>query len=207
MILRASGIDKSFDGNHVVKDVSLELVPSTVNLLMGANGSGKTTLINCISSLFLQDKGSVFFLGSDITYKRPDEIFQKQIIRTFQTPKLFENLTVVENLMMASTSIGEKFRHALFYNKWSDQEAQDTKRALSILDSLGLLHLRNNLAYELSGGQIKLLELAKILMSSPKLVLLDEPVAGVHPNLAEKIFSKITEICKTDAHAYALARW
>lgn len=195
-VLSVSNLEKSFDGNKVLNGVSLELISNKVNLLMGSNGSGKTTLINVISGLISGDKGQIIFKDRDISKKRPDEIFQNGIIRTFQTPKLFSNLSVFENLLMANRAIGESFRHSMFPWKWNADEVSLDEKVNGILESLNLTHLKNSLAYDLSGGQIKLLELGKALMSDSSLVLLDEPIAGINPVLAHTIFSKINQICK-----------
>lgn len=194
--LSVSDLTKRFGANIAVDEISLEIKPHKINLLMGSNGSGKTTLINCISGFFRADSGKVLFCDNDISNKRPDQVFKKGIIRTFQTPRLFENLSVLENLLMAQVNSGEKFRNSLFYKRWQKQELHMTQKAISILESFELKHLMNNSAYDLSGGQIKLLELGKVLMSDCKIVLLDEPIAGINPVLAHKIFKKIVEICK-----------
>ena len=202
--LKLSDIDKNFDGNHAVNNVSFDIKPHTVNLLIGANGSGKTTLINCISGFFQSYNGHCFFNDQDITHNKPEQNFKESIIRTFQTPKLFESLSVIENLLVTRSNAGEVFQWCLFYSKWKNTESVAKEKALSILESLNMLHLKDNLAYNLSGGQIKLLELAKILMLNPKLVLLDEPIAGIHPDLANKIFEKIVEIAKTQGTTFLI---
>ena len=161
---------------------------------MGSNGSGKTSTINAISGLLAIDAGSILFDGTEISNKRLDQIFNLGIIRTFQTPRLFSNLSVMENLLMARYSPGESFNLALFYGKWRKQEDALREKAMDILKTLQLDSLVSSLAYDLSGGQIKLLELAKTLMSDSKTVLLDEPIAGINPKLAHEIFAKILQI-------------
>ena len=194
-VLEISDIKKRFGGNAALDGVSFDLVPRKINLLMGSNGSGKTTLINVISGLLGADGGRILFQGTDITNKSPDHVFSRGIIRTFQTPRLFPNLSVLENLMLADRKRNEAFRKVLFHGTWRRDESERTARAISILESLGLDRLRDNLAYDLSGGQIKLLELGKSLMSDSELVLLDEPIAGVNPTLAHRIFEQISRIC------------
>ncbi len=161
---------------------------------MGSNGSGKTSIINAVSGLLDIDSGTILFERTDISKKYPDQIFNLGLIRTFQTPRLFSNLSVLENLLMANYSPGESFNFALFSKKWKKQESALREKAMDILKILGLEHLAYSLAYDLSGGQIKLLELAKTLMSDSKLVLLDEPIAGINPKLAHEIFKKIVQI-------------
>ena len=195
-ILTASNVQKRFSGNIVLKDVSLQIVPNKINLLIGSNGSGKSTLINVISGLLQADGGKISFMNHDITNKSTDEIFNKGIVRTFQTPRLFHGLSVLENLMMANHSIGESFRLALLSKRWREAESETRSKALSILEDLNMTDLKHNLAYDLSGGQIKLLELGKALMSDSKMILLDEPIAGINPTLAHEIFTKISQICQ-----------
>lgn len=194
--LKTQDLHKSFGGLNVINGTNIEIIPGKINLLIGANGSGKTTLVNLVSGLLHSQSGKVSYIGKDITNMEPNKIFDEGIIRTFQTPKLFMNLTLLDNLLMAHSHVGESFNLCMFSNKWTKEEKELTKKALSILDSLGILALKDHLAYDLSGGQIKLLELGKTLMADFTLVLLDEPIAGIAPKLAHTIFEKIQEICK-----------
>ncbi len=196
MILQISEIQKQFGGNVVLDKISASFLPNRINLLIGANGSGKTTLINIISGLFGADKGDVFFKDCNITNYSSDKIFLLGLTRTFQTPRLFANLSVLENILLASTEIDESFGSSLFGVRWKKQQRQLIEKAMLVLKSLNLHKLKNNLAYDLSGGQIKLLELGKALMSKSDVILLDEPIAGVHPKIAHEIFAQITKICK-----------
>ena len=196
MSLAVNNLEKHFGGNRALDGASLKIIPNKINLLMGANGSGKTTLINCVSGLISDYDGSVVFSNSDISGMSLHDVFKHGIIRTFQTPRLFSNLSVLENLLLAHENQGESFRLALLHKKWRQQESDITAKALKILDQLDMSHLKNTLAYDCSGGQIKLLELGKALMSDAKLVILDEPIAGINPALAHKIFERITSICR-----------
>ncbi len=182
----------------MINGANIEIIPNKINLLIGANGSGKTTLVNLVSGLLQSQSGQVFYMDKNITNMPPHKIFEEGIIRTFQTPKLFMNLTLFDNLLMAHNHVGESFNLCMFPNKWKKEEKELTEKALSILDSLGILALKDHLAYDLSGGQIKLLELGKTLMADFSLVLLDEPIAGIAPKLAHTIFEKIQEICKNN---------
>ena len=173
-----------------------DLHPNKINLLIGANGSGKSTLVNTISGLWAPNGGRVTLRGKDITGLPPHQIFEHGIMRTFQIPKHFAGLSLMENMLMAHPEPGESFRKALVPPKWKSYEAQQAKKALGILESLELLHLKDKLSYEISGGQIKLLELGKTLMADTEIIMLDEPIAGVNPTLANKIFDKIKEILK-----------
>lgn len=195
MNLTIKNLTKHFGGNTALNNSTLTLKPECINLLIGANGSGKTTMTNCISGLLPADDGSVYFCDKNITNKPIHEIFQIGLIRTFQTPRLFANLSVFENIMLARNNPGESFWRALLYKTWQNQENNTAKKALDILEQLSLLNLKNKLAYDLSGGQIKLLEIGKTLMSDAKLVILDEPIAGINPTLAHTIFKQISNIC------------
>jgi len=187
---------KWFGGNHAIDDVSLDLLPNKINLLIGPNGSGKTTLVNMISGLIPVDGGRILFDGRDIVGLPPDTIFRLGIMRTFQNPRLFRNLSVLENLLLGHDSPGEQFRTALRYSVWRDSEAESRRRAMEVLKTLGIEALKDSLAYDLSGGQIKLMEMGKTLMVSPKVIMLDEPIAGINPVLAHKIFDIITKLSK-----------
>ena len=193
--LSTHDLHKSFDGHNVINGASIEIFPNKVNLLIGANGSGKTTLVNLVSGLLRSQSGKVMYVGKDITNLQPHKVFERGIIRTFQTPKLFMSLTLFDNLLMARPHVGESFLNWVLPNKWENEEKVLTEKALGILDALGILELKDHLAYDLSGGQIKLLELGKTLMGDFTLVLLDEPIAGIAPKLAHTIFEKIREIC------------
>ncbi len=195
-LLTISDLRKSFGGLHALDGATLDLHPNKINLLIGANGSGKSTLINTISGLWKPNGGRVTLRGKDITGFPPHRIFEHGIMRTFQIPKHFAGLSLMENMLMAHPEPGESFRKALVPLQWKSYEASQTKKALGILESLELLHLKDKLSYEISGGQIKLLELGKTLMADMEIIMLDEPIAGVNPTLAHKIFKKIKEILK-----------
>ena len=194
--LSTHDLHKSFGGHKVINGANIEVLPNKINLLIGANGSGKTTLVNLVSGLLRSQSGKVMYVGSDITNMASHKVFEKGIIRTFQTPKLFMSLTLFDNLLMARPHVGESFLRWVLPNRWENEEKVLTEKALGILDALGILGLKDHLAYDLSGGQIKLLELGKTLMGDFTLVLLDEPIAGIAPKLAHTIFEKIQEICK-----------
>lgn len=204
-ILRVSNLEKHFDGNKVIDNVSFDIPKNQITLLIGPNGSGKTTLVNLISGLIQADKGTIKFDKKDITKTSPDKIFKMGMIRTFQKPRLFRNLSVIENLLLAKEDkIGEKFRNALFVSRWNKQESKSRKKASEILVDLGLDLLKDNLGYDLSGGQIKLLELGKVLMIDSNLIILDEPIAGINPKLAHSIFAKIKKMAKEDNKTFLI---
>lgn len=192
MILEVQNIEKSFGGIKALDGVSLEIESNSIVGLIGPNGSGKSTFINVVSGSLSRDEGSIFFNGENISSMRPFELSCLGISRTFQLTRLFRGMTVLENMLLAS-KVQDDSLYSIFFNrkKVAEQEKKDTDRANEILDFLEIEHLKNEFASDLSGGQQKLLNLGMVLMADPQLVLLDEPVAGVNPTLANKIFEKV----------------
>ncbi len=190
-LLRTEGITKYFGGFRALHNVSINVDEREVALIIGPNGSGKTTLINVISGTLKADSGKVFFKGADITNQEPNLLYHCGIVRTFQTPQPLKELTVLENLLIGAINPGESPWKALIYRSWLKKEEELVERAIKILDFLKLSHLVNRKAGELSGGQMKLVEIGRALMTRPKLIIMDEPIAGVAPGLAHEIFSHI----------------
>lgn len=175
--------------------MTLSIDEKTVSILIGPNGSGKTTLINVISGFYRPDSGKVRYGSTDITGWPPHSVYKVGLARTFQIPALFTKLTVLENLLVAEKgNPGESFNKALFRRFWAHREEEAVEKAAEILRTLGLTRQANTPAYLLSGGQMKLLEIGRALMSDSKLLLLDEPVSGVNPTLAHEIFSRIIKL-------------
>jgi branched-chain amino acid transport system ATP-binding protein len=167
----------------------------TVSILIGPNGSGKTTLINVISGFYKPDGGKVQYASTDITGWPPHSVYNAGLARTFQIPALFTKLTVLENLLVAEKkNPGESFSKSLLRKLWVRKEEEAVEKAVKILKTLGLMPQANTPAYLLSGGQMKLLEMGRALMSDSKLLLLDEPVSGVNPTLAHEIFTRIIKL-------------
>ena len=191
--LKTEGLVKKFGGLIALDRVSIEVTPNTITMLIGPNGSGKTTLINVVTGLYKPDEGHVFFNGYEITGWPPHKVYGAGLVRTFQIPAAFKKLTVLENLLVAARNhIGENPLTALFKVKeWVKKERELMERARHILDLLDLRKVENRRAAELSGGQMKLLEIGRALMSEPKIILMDEPVAGVNPTLAHDIMKHI----------------
>ncbi|MEM1575016.1 MAG: ABC transporter ATP-binding protein [Nitrososphaerota archaeon] len=194
-ILILENVHKSFNGLKVVKNVSLKIKEKTITGLIGPNGSGKTTLFNLISGIYKIDNGKIFFNGERIDNLKPYEISNKGIIKSFQIPRIFKRLTILENMLIAAENIkGEKILNAFNKNNWIKIEEENIKKALNILEFLELKELKNSLPTKISGGQLKLLEIGRALMCNPRMLLLDELVAGINPLLAEKIFRKIIDL-------------
>jgi branched-chain amino acid transport system ATP-binding protein len=197
-ILEVKDLSKSFGGLKALNGVTLSIKEGGLFGLIGPNGSGKTTLFNCIAGVFEPEVGEIWFRGERIDGLRPYEIYQKGVVRTFQVPRLFFKLPVIDNILIASRNqIGDKVTNVfLKRGVWIKQEKELIEEAFLIAELLGLDEVLNLPASNLSGGQMKLLELARALMSDPTLLLVDEPAAGVNPMLVEKIFESIRELRK-----------
>ncbi|NYT61805.1 ABC transporter ATP-binding protein [Alcaligenaceae bacterium] len=193
VLLEVQGIVKSFGGLRAVDDCSFSVRRGTITGLIGPNGAGKTTIFNIITGFIPPDSGSINFNGTDITHRRPDQIFASKLCRTFQIPREHGSMSVLENLMLVpSPQLGERV-----WNVWlrrsqvRQQEHQNRDKALEVLGYLDLSHVQDEYAANLSGGQKKLLELGRTLMADPQLVLLDEPAAGVNRTLLKRLIANI----------------
>jgi branched-chain amino acid transport system ATP-binding protein len=189
-MLEVRGLVKSFGGLIAVDDLSFGVPQGTILGLIGINGAGKTTVMNCINGIYRSDAGVVVFEGVEITHKTPHEIARAGIGRTFQVPRVFRRMTLVENLLVPVLS-----------SEYSDREL--LLRAEELLGRVNLYGLRHNFAEELSGGQQKLLELARVMMFDPKLILLDEPFAGVNPQLC-RLFIEQVEALRDGGKTFVL---
>ena len=195
-ILSINGVHKHFGGLVVLDGVNMELEEKKLYQLIGPNGSGKTTLINVISGLFKPDEGSIIFDGHDITNLGPLKTYKTGLIRTFQIPQPFTKLTTLENLLTAGgNNSGESFMKAPLKQLWVKDEKRIMEKSFEMLGMVNLLEQWEIQSQNLSGGQLKLLELGKAMMSGAKMILMDEPIAGVNPTLAHDIFKKIRKIC------------
>lgn len=196
-LLSVKNLGKHFDGNVVLESIDMDLESGKVHQLIGPNGSGKTTLVNVIAGVFKPNSGTVHFDGHDITGKAPHEVYKYGLVRSFQIPQPFRNLNVNENLMTSSTdNRGDLYRNAPMRSRWVPDEKKLQERADELMDVVNLTKVVDNLSSNLSGGQMKLLELGRIMMSGAKMIFMDEPIAGVNPKLAHDIFEKINHICK-----------
>ncbi|GCA95474.1 ABC transporter ATP-binding protein [Microcystis aeruginosa] len=195
MLLSAKGLSKSFGGIRAVNNAYLDVPQGSITGLIGPNGAGKTTLFNLLSNFIRPDKGEVFLDGQPIHQLPPYQIALKGCVRTFQVARVLSRLTVLENMLLASPGqTGENFLKVWFQGaKIRQQEQENRDKALDILDSIGLGEKAQDYAGALSGGQRKLLEIGRVLMTKPKLILLDEPAAGVNPTLIAQINDHIIE--------------
>ncbi|MEM8703617.1 MAG: ABC transporter ATP-binding protein [Pseudomonadota bacterium] len=195
-ILRLSGVSRSFGDFKAVDDVTLEIREGSITGLIGPNGAGKSTLFNVIAGELAPSSGSVSLSGTDVSRLPPDQRFALGLGRTFQIPRPFARMSVLENVMLAPLKqTGETLLGAVFGKaRIREQEEAIRNRALEVLDFLTLRPVSDQPAGKISGGQMKLLELARVLMGDPRLILLDEPAAGVNPALTEVLIEKIEDL-------------
>ncbi|MFB3889677.1 MAG: ABC transporter ATP-binding protein [Candidatus Bathyarchaeia archaeon] len=193
-ILKAINIRKTFGGVTALNGVNMEIERKKMTMLIGPNGSGKTTLVNVISGFYKPDEGQILFEGKDITGKAPNEILRRGLVRTFQVPAPFQKLSVMENLLIASHgNPGESFVKAPISSLWMKKEREFYEKAWRVLDLINL-KMPDQPAGELSGGQLKLLEVGRVLMTDTKMIALDEPASGLNPTLAHKVFEHLNNI-------------
>ncbi|WP_299231468.1 ABC transporter ATP-binding protein [uncultured Halomonas sp.] len=189
-------VNKAFGGLKVINDCSLSVEAGSITGLIGPNGAGKSTLFNIIAGALPLDSGKVLLNGEEITNRPANELFHKGLLRTFQIAHEFSQMTALENLMMVPPAqAGESL-----FNTWlkpglvRSQEAEVRRRALEVIDFIGLHHVRNELAGNLSGGQKKLIELGRTMMTDAQVVLLDEIAAGVNRTLLGDLVENIERL-------------
>jgi branched-chain amino acid transport system ATP-binding protein len=196
-VLQVKEISKSFGKLQAVDAISFGLEEKKITILIGPNGSGKTTLVNVISGFYKPESGEILYKSKRITGWAPHRVYRAGIARTFQVPALFSKLNVLENVLVAEKeNPGEDFIRAPFKSLWKRPEEASTERAARILELVGLSQQWEKQANTLSGGQMKLLEIGRALMSGADLLLLDEPISGVNPTLAHEIFNTIVRLSK-----------
>jgi ABC-type branched-subunit amino acid transport system ATPase component len=196
MILEVQALKKSFGGVMAVDGASFGIAEGSVTALIGPNGAGKTTVFNLVSGFLSADQGSIRFIGRPIERLRGDAIARAGLVRVFQTARVLTRMTVLENMMLAAKDQpGERLGAALYApGKVARREMAVRTRARELLERLRLSPLTDEFAGTLSGGQRKLLELGRALMAEPKMILLDEPMAGVSPVLAERLLEHLLDL-------------
>jgi len=199
-------IVKTFGGVHAVDDCSFDVREGTITGLIGPNGAGKTTLFNIIAGFLQPDSGRVILADEDITRLPPHRRFHRGLVRTFQIPHEFGGMTVLENLMLVpSAQRGERVPEVLLRpRRVRRQEAEVRERAEDALEFLQLTHLRDEFAGNLSGGQKKLLELGRTMMTEARVVLLDEPGAGVNRTLLAKLADDIHRLNRERGYTFCI---
>lgn len=177
-ILRVEGVNKSFGGLRALNEVNFKVEEGTVHAIIGPNGAGKSTFLNCLIGRLVPDTGTVMFGETSLTGMKPYEINQIGVSRVFQTPEIFGDLTLLENIMIPALAKRDgKFTLQAFARVDKDAEIRD--KALHMLEDVGLAEKRDSIAGSLSRGDKRRLELAMCLSQDPKLLLLDEPTAGM----------------------------
>ena len=194
--LEVTNLKKSFGGIKAVDVESLNLNRNELTSIIGPNGAGKTTFFDLISGFQDSDEGKVYLNNKNITKSQPYAIARLGMIRTFQLTKVFDRMTVLENMMFsASTVNNDSFLKSL--TKLPSQKTTEKKirdKSFEIMKELNIDHMANSYAREMSGGQKKLLELGRSIINNPSVLLLDEPLAGVNPKLAEEILQIIVNL-------------
>ena len=205
--LRVEGLVKRFGGVTAVDGASFEVEAGSLTGLIGPNGAGKSTTFNCITGVHEPTAGKVYFEGEDVTGLKPHQIARKGLVRTFQIARELSEMTVLENLMLAPQGqLGESAIRAVTPGLRGAVVAEETElreRAWETLEFFEIDHLAHEHAGNLSGGQRKLLEMARALMTDPEMVLLDEPLAGVNPTLEEKLLDRIHDL-RADGYTFLL---
>jgi ABC-type branched-subunit amino acid transport system ATPase component len=195
-MLSAHNVSKSFGGFQALNGCSIEIAAQSITGIIGPNGAGKSTLFNILGGLFQPDSGTLRFDGHDTAGQRPDQLARLGLVRTFQISRELGELTVLENMLLASSAqTGEAvWRNFLAAARVRTEQDAGIARARALLEQVNLWPLANEPAKNLSGGQKKLLEISRALMLAPKAMLLDEPTAGVSPLMSKTLGEVITQL-------------
>ena len=194
-ILVADGVTRKFGGLTAVDVEHFEIQRGKITALIGPNGAGKTTFFNLLTGFDEPDTGEWTFNGQSLHGVPPYKVARKGMVRTFQLTKVLSRLKVIENMRLGATGQrGEKFLPSLFKGLWSGQEKENTDRAMDLLARFKLDAKADDFAGSLSGGQRKLLEMARALMVDPELIMLDEPMAGVNPALKQSLLGHVKSL-------------
>jgi branched-chain amino acid transport system ATP-binding protein len=198
-ILEVRDVVKRFGGIHAVDGATLDVMPSSITALIGPNGAGKTTLFNVMTGFYRGERGSIRFSDRPIFGLPPHAIARVGMVRTFQITKALARMPVIDNMMLAAPDQpGERLRNLIFRPGLSKGRERDVReQAMQLLELFNLDSLAEEYAGTLSGGQRKLLELARALMTSPRMLLLDEPMAGINPTLGRRLLEHMARL-RTD---------
>ncbi len=195
-LLEVHSVSKNFDGIQALDRCSFDVEQGEILGLIGPNGSGKTTMFNAVTNIYEADSGKIMLDGEDITNAKTHEISFMGLSRTFQLIRLFPKLTVMDNMLIAQKYVhGEKLWPQLLKKRHVEEEEKEKiKKAKELLNIVNISHKENDLAENLSYGQQKLLEIVRALATEPKLLLLDEPIAGVNPTMTKQILNLIKDL-------------
>lgn len=197
-ILEVDDVSCAFGGVQAVSHATLAIDKGSITGLIGPNGAGKSTLVNIISGHAKGQEGRIVFAGREVTGLPSFQIARRGLIRTFQLSSEFPNMTLLENMLVAPKQMGTSFWNAMLRKSlWSRQEYELLDKARRLLVEFGLYKLANEYAGNLSGGQKRLLEIARALMANPTMLVLDEPMAGVASVLIDRLVEHIIELNKT----------
>jgi branched-chain amino acid transport system ATP-binding protein len=206
--LRVEGLRKTFGGITAVDGATFQVADQSLTGLIGPNGAGKSTTFNCITGVHEPTGGDVFFEGESIAGLAPNQVANRGLVRTFQIARELEGMTVLENMMLAPQGqLGEQLYRSIMPGLRGDvveQEAEMREAVWETLEFFEIDHLAEEEAGNLSGGQRKLLELARALMTDPEMMLLDEPFAGVNPTLEEKLLDRIHQLREDEGLTFLL---
>ena len=205
-MISIESVSKIFGGVHAVNDCSFQIKSGQITGLIGPNGAGKTTLFNTIAGVYKPTTGRITLDGEDITGMPPHKLFHKGLVRTFQIPNELKRMSTLENLMLVpKEQLGESLWQS--WTSWvqvTNREREVKSKAEEILEFLQLSHVKDEIAGNLSGGQKKLLELGRSMMTDPKVVLLDEPAAGVNRTLLEKLSQMIVRLNQEQGYTFCI---
>jgi len=190
--LRIEHLSKSFGGLKAVNDVSLDLMPGSINAIIGPNGAGKTTLFNLISGFIPSDSGQIVFEGEDITKLKPFEISRLGIKRTLQIKSIFPSMTAYENIWMSANAHLQNLHP---FKRWTTY-ADVRRKVEEVIEYFALQKLADVPAGTLSYGDVALLEIGMAVAADPRVILLDEPVCGMSPSETEQVVSRILALAK-----------
>ncbi len=195
-ILEVQDLHKRFGGIQAVDGATLDVREGSITALIGPNGAGKTTLFNVVTGFYPGDRGSVVLQGRQVFRRPPHQVASLGMVRTFQITKALTAMPVMDNMMLAAPrQPGEKLRNVVFRPAASrGREREVRERALELLDTFDLRRLAGDYAGTLSGGQRKLLEFARALMAEPRLLMLDEPMAGINPTLGARLLEHMQQL-------------
>jgi branched-chain amino acid transport system ATP-binding protein len=195
VLLDIEKLRKAFGGVHAVRDCTFAVPEGQVVGLIGPNGAGKSTVVDLVSGFGRPDFGSILFAGQQLVGKRPDVISRLGVIRTFQTPREWRNLSVMDNVLLARRRFANEsfWRSTTKARRIRREEQADRAVVRDILERFQLAQLKNEFAVRLSGGQKRLLEFARIAAAEPRLVILDEPMGGVNPVLGARIGAAVRQ--------------
>ncbi len=199
-VLEVRDVYKRFGGIHAVNAAGFDVASKSITALIGPNGAGKTTLFNVVTGFYKGDAGSVCFDGEEIFGEAPWRIARRGMVRTFQITKALAAMPVIDNMMLAAPDQpGERFRNLVIHPRAvRKREKEVHEQAVELLEIFNLTRLADEYAGTLSGGQRKLLELARALMAKPRLLLLDEPMAGINPTLGKRLLDHMQRLRKED---------